>query len=96
MIDQLNPFNDLHEYGSEFDFGTDDPRMMAVRFRVNCNSINNMDSLLPENEKNLFLQDYVCGSAIRVAQDLFALLPLRHIIVEALEKNKLIISVDFE
>ena len=96
LIDQLNPFNDLQEYGSEFDFGTDDPRMMAVRFRVNSINVKKNDSLLPEREKNQFLQDYVCGSAIRVAQDLFALLPLRHIIVEALDKNKLILSVDFD
>ena len=96
LIDQLNPFNDLQEYGSEFDFGTDDPRMMAVRFRVNNINVKKNDGLLPEREKNLFLQDYVCGSAIRVAQDLFALLPLRHIIVEALDRNKLILSVDFD
>ena len=45
---------------------------------------------------NDLLQDYVCSCAIRVARDIFALLPVSHVIVHALSEGITILSVDFE
>ncbi|MCB7320455.1 DUF4236 domain-containing protein [Lacrimispora sp. 210928-DFI.3.58] len=96
LVSMLNPFNDLLEYGSEFELGTEDPRMMAVHFKVNSNHVIKEAKKLSKEEYNYILQDYVCGASIRVARDLFALLPLRHIIVTAIDQRKNILSVDFQ
>jgi len=96
LVSILNPFNDLLEYGSEFELGTDDPRMMAVHFKVNSNNVIKGAKKLSKEEYNYILQDYVCGAAIRVARDLFALLPLRHILVTAIDQRKNVLSVDFQ
>ena len=47
-------------------------------------------------EYNDLLQDYVCSCAIRVARDIFALLPVSHVIVHALSEGNTVLSVDFE
>lgn len=96
LISELNPLDDLLEYGSEFECGTDDPRMLSVHFKVNSGHILRDAQTLGHREYNLLLQDYVCGCAIRVARDMFALLPLRHIIVDAEDHNTDILSVDFD
>lgn len=96
LISELNPLDDLLEYGSEFECGTDDPRMLSVHFKVNSGHILRDAQTLGRREYNLLLQDYVCGCAIRVARDMFALLPLRHIVVDAEDHNTDILSVDFE
>lgn len=95
LIRDLNPLDDLLRYGSEFECGTDDPRMMSVHFKVNSDSVLSDARSLPAEQYNLLLQDYVCGCAIRVARDMFALLPLRHIIVDAEDSGRDILSVDF-
>lgn len=95
LVSDLNPLNDLMEYGSEFECGTDDPRMIGVHFTVNSQRVLNPVSTLPREQYNSLLQDYVCGCAIRIARDMFALLPVRHILVEASDGNDDILSVDF-
>ena len=96
VISDLNPLDDLIQYGSEFECGTDDPRMIGVHFEVNSSSVLKDAKDLSKQDYNELLQDYVCGCAIRVARDMFALLPLRHIIINASDKDKLILSVDFK
>ena len=41
-------------------------------------------------------QAYVCSCSIRVARDIFALLPVSHVIVHALSEGSTVLSVDFE
>lgn len=96
LISALNPLDDLLEYGSEFECGTDDPRMLSIHFKVNSSHLLRNMQALNNKEYNLLLQDYVCGCAIRVARDMFALLPLRHIIVDAEDHGADILSVDFD
>lgn len=95
LVSDLNPLDDLMEYGSEFECGTDDPRMIGVHFTVNSQRVLNLVRTLPREQYNSLLQDYVCGCAIRIARDMFALLPVRHILVEASDGNDDILSVDF-
>lgn len=95
LVSDLNPLDDLMEYGSEFECGTDDPRMIGVHFTVNSDQVLSAVRTLPGEQYNSLLQDYVCGCAIRIARDMFALLPVRHILVDASDGDNDILSVDF-
>lgn len=99
LIQDINPFNDLQDYGAEFDFGTDDPRSMTVNYVIKKDVLDFGDTITTE-EKNINYQDFVCGTAIRVARDLFALLPLREVAINVQEKriigNNTILSVAFD
>lgn len=95
VINDVNPLDDLITYGSEFEFGTDDPRMIAVHFHVNSGKVLGEAKKLPKAEYNDLWQDYVCACALRIARDMFALLPVRHIVVDARDWLKEILSVDF-
>ena len=96
VISDVNPLDDLLQYGSDFECGTDDPRKMSIHFHVNSDVVLRNARGLEETRFNDLLQDYVCGCAIRIARDMFALLPLRHMIVDARDGDKEILSVDFE
>lgn len=96
VINDVNPLDDLIQYGSNFECGTDDPRMIAVHFEVNSKTVLGEARRLPKNQYNDLLQDYVCGCAIRMARDMFALLPVRHIIIDAYDNGTDILSVDFK
>lgn len=95
IISDMNPVDDLLRFGSEFECGTEDPRMLSVHFKVNSSQVLRDIKHLPKSEYNELLQDYVCGCAIRVARDLFALLPFRRVVVDAENHGKDILSVEF-
>lgn len=95
LVSDLNPLDDLMDYGSEFECGTDDPRMIGVHFTVNSRRVLDRVHALPQEQYNSLLQDYVCGCTIRIARDMFALLPVRHILIDASDGNDDILSVDF-
>lgn len=98
IIQEANPFEDLLEYGSGFEFGTDDPARMEIEFQVRS------DSVVPRSSRSLtktgklterplsktayydITQDYVCSCAIRLAREIFALLPVQTVIVHADDK----------
>ena len=96
VISDVNPVDDLLQYGSEFECGTDDPRMLVVEFQVNSDTVLHDAASLNAQTYNDLLQDYVCGCSIRVARDMLALLPLRHVIINAENRNQPILSVDFD
>ncbi len=95
VLSDVNPLNDLLAYGSEFEFGTDDPRMMAVHFKVNSSVIFQNINGLSREQYNELLQDFVCGCSIRIARDILAILPVRHVIVDASDGGRFILSTDF-
>ena len=95
VINDVNPLDDLMSYGSEFECGTDDPRMIAIHFHVNSGKVLGDAKKLPKTEYNDLWQDYVCACTLRIARDMFALLPVRHIVVDARDWLKEILSVDF-
>jgi len=96
IISDINPVDDLMQYGSEFECGTDNPRMMTVAFTVNSDSVLRDATTLPRRVYYDLLQDYVCGCAIRVARDMLALLPLRRVIINTSDNNRPILSVEFD
>jgi len=97
VINKVNPFDDLLDYGSAFEVGTDDPQILEVEFRVNsAESLPNKEYSLKANgtisEKDMsktnfyaLMQDYVASTTIRVARDAFALLPVKTCVVHAVD-----------
>ena len=96
LIYEVNPLDDLLMYGSNYEFGTDDPKKIEVEFDVNINALSEARRKLSNEEYNVLLQDYVCSVCIRIARDMFALLPIRNTIVHAVLDGKTIVSVDFD
>ena len=89
VINDINPLNDLLDYGTGFEFGTDSPLKMEVEFQINSANID-----IPKN--SIEYQDYVCSVAIRIARDIFALLPVQKVIVHAANDGDDILSVCFD
>ena len=85
LIYEVNPLDDLLGYGSNFEFGTDNPRKMEVEFTVNRELLS-----------HALLQDFVCSLSIRVARDMFALLPVQNVMVHAVLDGNTVLSVRFD
>jgi hypothetical protein len=99
VIDEMDPLCDLSEFGSGFEFSTDDPSYLEVEFDVHSNN------MIPTVEKKLtktgklsvkqmtktryfeLMQDYVCSCILRIARDLFALLPLKTVFIHAYDEQ---------
>ncbi|KAE9634425.1 MAG: hypothetical protein PWP07_299 [Epulopiscium sp.] len=97
VIDEMNPLDDLLEFGSDFEFGTDHPDVLEVEFKVKSETVVPNYSLsltqtgklskkaLSKTAYYEIVQDYVCSCAIRIARDMFALLPVSTVIVHAVD-----------
>ncbi len=96
LIYEVNPLDDLLEYGGNFEFGTDDPQKMEVEFTVNTEALTEAEEQLSMAEFNRLLQDYICSVCIRIARDMFALLPVTHTVVHAVLNEETVVSVDFD
>ena len=98
VIAEVGPFDDLLEYGSGFEVGTDDPRMLEVEFQVKSDEIipteypdmkASGELVMKEFSKSAYyelVQDYVSSTMLRVARDSFALLPIQQVIIHAVDK----------
>lgn len=95
LIYEVNPLDDLLAYGGEFQFGTDNPSKMEVEFVVNESALTEAKKQMSKEDFHDLLQDYVCSTAIRIARDLFSLLPIHNTIVHAVYQNNLVLSVDY-
>ena len=96
LIYEVNPLDDLIAYGGNFEFGTDNPSKIEVEFTVNENALRSAKRQLSATEYNNLLQDYICSVCIRIARDMFALLPVSHTLVHTVLSGNTIISVDFD
>ena len=96
LIYEVNPLDDLLQYGGNFEFGTDDPKVIEVEFVVNTDALSSAKSRISSREYNDLLQDYVASTCIRIARDMFALLPITNTIVHATIGNDTVLSVDFD
>lgn len=98
VIEQADPFDDLLEYGSGFEVGTDDPEIMEIEFLVKSEEIipveypdmkANGEIVMKEFTKSAYyelVQDYVSSTMLRVARDTFALLPVKTVVIHAVDK----------
>lgn len=96
LIYEVNPLDDLLAYGGNFEFGTDNPSKIEVEFTVNESTLRSAKRQLNATEYNNLLQDYICSVCIRIARDMFALLPVAHVLVHTVLNGSTIISVDFD
>ena len=118
IIADVKPFDDLLDFGSNFQVGTDDKDLLEVEFAVKSEDIIPKIALsltstgkLSEKEMSKsayydLMQDYICSTAIRVARDAFALLPVKTVKVHAVdnilntatgyEEELTLLSVKFE
>ncbi len=98
VLKEMDPLGDLSEFGSGFEFSTDDPSYLEVEFDVQSKTI------IPTMEKKLtktgklslkqlsktryfeLTQNYVCSSILRIARDLFSLLPLKTVYIHAYDE----------
>lgn len=97
VIETVEPFDELVAFGSEFEIGTDNPACMVAEFNIKEEDVipDTMVTLTESgkvSEKKMtktvyyeMLQDYVCSVMIRMARDLFALLPVDRVIIHAVD-----------
>lgn len=88
VIQDVNPFEDLLDYASDFNFGTDESTEMHIEFKP-------VENIVDESDNELY-NDFICGCAIRAARDTFALLPLETVFVDVEHKSKKLISVKID
>ena len=98
VIAEVGPFDDLLEYGSGFEVGTDDPKVMQIEFQVKSDDVvptqypdmkANGELVMKDFTKSAYyelVQDYVSSTMLRVARDTFALLPVQYVLVHAVDK----------
>ena len=98
VIQEVGPFDDLLEYGSGFEIGTDIPNILEVEFQVKSKEVvpeNKLsltasgtlsDKPLPKGAYYDLVQDYVASTILRVARDSFALLPIDTVLIHAYDR----------
>jgi len=96
LIYEVNPLDDLLAYGGSFEFGTDNSSKIEVEFTVNENALSSAKQQLSEMEYNNLLLDFICSVCIRIARDMFALLPINNTIIHTIFNGKMILSVNFD
>ncbi|MBR1898747.1 MAG: DUF4236 domain-containing protein [Oscillospiraceae bacterium] len=96
-LEEANPFEDFADYGSDLEFGTDRKNVMEIEFRVKSGEVipEKRYSLMKTgklSEKDFtktefydIMQDYVCSCAVRLARELFAVLPVDTVLVHAVD-----------
>lgn len=97
VIEEVEPFEALLGFGSEFEIGTDDPEAMEVEFNIKAADVmpsskvelnakgQAVEKELTKTEYYEIYQDYVCSVSIRLARDIFALLPVKKVLVNAVD-----------
>jgi hypothetical protein len=95
VIEEMSPLDDLLEFGSGFEFFVEEPEYMEVDFDVHINQVIPSEekrltstgklSTKQMSKTNYYdlAQDYVCSCVLRIARDMFAILPLQYIYVHA-------------
>lgn len=99
VIYEMHPLDDLIDFGSDFEFGADDPSAIEVEFTVRTGTVVPSYSLSLTktgklSQKNMtkteyfeIVQNFVCSCTIRIARDIFALLPVKTVVVHAVENQ---------
>ncbi len=90
VIEQIRPLDDLLAYGGDFEFGTDNPAVMEVEFRVMPE-----DVLGKDYSAELF-DEYISACSVRVARDIMALLPVMKVRVCTVLENDKVLDVVFD
>lgn len=96
VIKFINPFEEISEYGSEIKFQVINKDFIVADVKVREKDVipTEVKSLLksgklsmktmPKTKFNELYQDFVCGVSLRVAKELFALLPIEKTVINAI------------
>ena len=99
VLRELNPFSEIVALGSSLEFSANDGKPMSVRLKVHGKDVLPKEKRVllqsgklsrkafPIGEFNELHQDYVCSCVLRVAREIFSLLPDDIVIVTALDKT---------
>jgi hypothetical protein len=95
IVRDIDPFKEISEFGSEVEFTIYTKIQAKATIKVHDDTVIPKQSKtlsksgklnvkdIPVGRFNELYQDYICSAAIRIARDLFAILPLEEIIVTA-------------
>lgn len=95
----LDPFNDLLALGSEVTIIGHDKDLLEVTFYANSEDVvpkrilslspthNVVSNTMTHKFYHELVQDYVCSCALRIARELFAITPVKRIIVHAQDQH---------
>lgn len=98
VIQELNPFAEIAEIGSSLDFRIGESRIIEASINVHGEEVipNESKSLLKSGKVSVkkmplgkyyeLYQDYICSCVLRVANELFSVLPINAVIVTAVDK----------
>jgi len=96
VIEEIGPFREVSDLGSGVGFGFRDTSVIEVTLKINDQNVipSETKSLLqsgklstkrmPQGQFYNLYQDYICGCVLRIAREIFALLPFEIAIVTAL------------
>ena len=96
-IKEFDPFSEMSDLGSKVSFAIYDDKLIGAVLHVHgqdvipkvSKSLLNSGRVaieeIPKGEFNQVLHDYVCGCTLRIARELFALLPVDEVIVTAMD-----------
>jgi hypothetical protein len=95
VIEEIGPFSEISDLGSGVGFQFKNTSVIEVTLTINGHDVipNEIKSLLqsgklstkkmPQGQFYELYQDYICGCVLRVAREIFALLPFESVIVTA-------------
>ena len=95
VIDELNPFAEISDLGSSLSFSVGADSIMEAEINIHSSEIvpNETKSLLasgrlsikkmPKGRFNEIFQDYVCSCVLRIANEMFSILPDDIVVVTA-------------
>ena len=98
VIEKLNPFSEIATIGSRLSFNINEKSAVEAIIHIHAADIipSEVKGLLksgrlsvkkmPKGTFNEIYQDYVCGSVLRVARELFSILPDKMVFVTAVDK----------
>lgn len=89
VIERLRPVDDLALYSGDFEFGTDKPSYIEVEFAASP------ERVLQNHTSDELFEEFISAVAIRVARDLFALLPVAKVLLHVEIKGNTVLSVVF-
>lgn len=89
VIERMRPVDDLALYSGDFEFGTDNPSYIEVEF------VASPERVLRDGACDDLLEEFVSAIAVRVARDLFALLPVTKVLIHVEINGNTILSVIF-
>ena len=95
-ISEINPFEEIKELGSSLDASFINENLSQINFYIHDKKVipTHIKNLLksgkvsvkemPNSKSNEIYQDYVCSAMLRIAREMFAILPIKMVAITAI------------